>query len=66
MNTVQKYHENPLKISFVFKPGIKSLSTCLPVGIEILPPFSNTVQPLASPQAICRHASGWYNLNTHG
>jgi hypothetical protein len=40
------------KSVFVFKPGIKSLSTCLPVGIEIVPPFSTTVQPSASPQAI--------------
>jgi hypothetical protein len=25
--------------------GIKLLSTCLPVTIEIVPPFSTTVQP---------------------
>jgi hypothetical protein len=50
--TLQKEQENPLKICFVFKPGIKTLSTCLPVGIEIVPPFSTTVQRLASAQAI--------------
>ena len=39
MVTLQKVHENPLKSIFAFKPGIKSLSTCLPVGIEIVPPL---------------------------
>jgi hypothetical protein len=34
-----------LKSVFVFKPGIKSLSVCLPMGIEI-------IHPSASPQAI--------------
>jgi hypothetical protein len=41
MITLKKYQENSLKV-FVFKPGIKSLSTCLPVGIEIVPPISTT------------------------
>jgi hypothetical protein len=52
MFTLQKYQENPLNISFLFSNGIKSLSMCLPVGIEIVPPFSTTLQPSASPQAI--------------
>jgi hypothetical protein len=43
--TLQKERENPLKICFCFQTGLKSLSTCLPVGIEIVPPFSTTVQP---------------------
>jgi hypothetical protein len=50
--TLQKERAHPLKSVFVFKPGIKSLSTCLPVGIEIVPPFSTTVQPSASAQAM--------------
>ena len=49
MITLQKEQENSLKISF--HVGIKSLTTFVPVGIEILPPFSTSVQPLASPQA---------------
>jgi hypothetical protein len=44
--TLQQEREN------VFKPGIKSLATCLTVAIEIVPPFNTTVQPSASPQAI--------------
>ena len=52
MITLQKYPENPLESVVVFKPGIRSLSTCLSVGIEIVPPFSTTVQPSTSPRAI--------------
>jgi hypothetical protein len=48
----KKNQENPLKIRFFFKPGIKLLSARLPVGIDIVPPFSTTIQPSASPQAI--------------
>jgi len=48
----QKEQEHSLKIRVFFKSGIKSLSTCLPVSIEIVPPFSTTVQTAASHQAI--------------
>jgi hypothetical protein len=38
MNTLQKEQEHPLKSVFIFKLGIISLSTCLPVGIDMVPP----------------------------
>jgi hypothetical protein len=56
MITLQKEQENLLKISL----GIKSLSTSLPVGIEIVPPFSLQIR-----LKLYRSASGWYNLNAH-
>jgi len=37
---------------FVFKAGIQSLSTCLPVDIEIVAPFNTTEQPSFSHQAL--------------
>ena len=40
------------KTGFFFKQEIKLSTTCLPVGIEIVPPFSTLVQHSASPQAI--------------
>ena len=49
----KKEQEHSLKIRvFFFKPGIKSLSTCLPASIEIVSPFSTTVQTAASHYAI--------------
>jgi hypothetical protein len=43
-----------IKNQFLFS---KSLSTYLPVGIEIVPPFSTTVQPSASSQAVQHHCT---------
>jgi hypothetical protein len=40
------------KTGFFFKQEIKLSTTCLPVSIEIVPPFSTLVQHSASPQAI--------------
>jgi hypothetical protein len=39
---VTKEQENPLKSVSVFKLGIKKNSTCLPLDIEIVPPFYNS------------------------
>jgi hypothetical protein len=39
---LQKEHENPLEINFCFQTEIKSLSMCLTMGTEIIPPFSST------------------------
>ena len=41
---VRKIQNEKDKKIYKIKLGIKSLSTCLPLGVEIIPPFSSTVQ----------------------
>ena len=54
MITLQKYRENPLKISFfVFKLGIQSLSV------------STRGHWDCTTLRLYRSVSGWYNLNVH-